>query len=196
MVEFKIKGKRKKKVIVKEQLFEKHESVQVVKRELVEKFENGKVVVEKNELIIPLIHENWTAAASIMKDIKGNRVKDEIVIPAMKNENLFQQKVNDKPILMMNKVPMKEGEEDVFKVDVELRPSELNVNSQVYQDVPVEDFGAAMLRGMGWKGDSGLEEKKPEEKIQPRAIRLGLGATSHTLHDKRRKKKRKKKDAK
>ena len=44
---------------------------------------------------------------------------------------------------------------------------------QAYEQTPVEDFGAALLRGMGWNGTA--EEK--EDESMPRPHRLGLGAT-------------------
>lgn len=42
-----------------------------------------------------------------------------------------------------------------------------------YESVPVEEFGAAMLRGMGWKG----EESTKDDLTRPkRTLYLGLGA--------------------
>jgi len=43
-----------------------------------------------------------------------------------------------------------------------------------YEAVPVEEFGAALLRGMGWKGDVKAREKKRETKRRQNL--LGLGA--------------------
>lgn len=53
-----------------------------------------------------------------------------------------------------------------------------------YAAMPVEEFGAAMLRGMGWKGEDKSSEKKSEKKkanggsVQPRRrpALLGIGA--------------------
>jgi hypothetical protein len=52
--------------------------------------------------------------------------------------------------------------------------------------VPLDDFGAAMLRGMGWKGHGdaiGLTNKRYVEpvEVKPREGRLGLGATEATI---------------
>ena len=60
-----------------------------------------------------------------------------------------------------------------FKADINTRPDDMNVRSDAYKSVRIADFGAAMLRGMGWDGQ--MEEKKEEEKIIPRDNRLGLG---------------------
>jgi len=43
-----------------------------------------------------------------------------------------------------------------------------------YEAVPVEEFGAALLRGMGWNGDAKAREKKKETKRRQNL--LGLGA--------------------
>jgi hypothetical protein len=70
-----------------------------------------------------------------------------------------------------------EGER--FKVDLALRPDDMNIRSDRYRDTPVEEFGAAMLRGMGWAGPSKEDEeysKSLNEKILSREHRLGLGA--------------------
>lgn len=42
-----------------------------------------------------------------------------------------------------------EDENDKFRHDLSLRPDECTLED--YERVPIEDFGAAMLRGMGWK---------------------------------------------
>ncbi|KAJ2720789.1 DNA primase large subunit Spp2 [Coemansia sp. Benny D115] len=50
-----------------------------------------------------------------------------------------------------------------------------DVDDAAYERVPVEDFGAAMLRGMGWKGDDDKNSKDAAE-FKPRPSLLGLGA--------------------
>lgn len=65
-----------------------------------------------------------------------------------------------------------------FKQDVESRPDMASMDD--YERIPVESFGAAMLRGMGWKGDDegegGKEKKKPVIPVAQRTLYLGLGA--------------------
>jgi len=61
--------------------------------------------------------------------------------------------------------------------DLEQLPDQANEES--YEQVPVSQFGAALLRGMGWKDDdddnNNTNGKKPGEAM-PRPHRLGLGA--------------------
>lgn len=50
-------------------------------------------------------------------------------------------------LVMQNKVP--EGYETDEKMDVSLRPDESKLED--YDRIPVEKFGVAILKGMGWK---------------------------------------------
>jgi G patch domain/KOW motif-containing protein len=86
----------------------------------------------------------------------------------------------DGPLLLRNRP---QGLADVkderlrFHKDVEQRPE---LDDAQYRQVRIEDFGAAMLRGMGWKDDAPTRE---DGKAAPRAFvtearpaQLGLGA--------------------
>ena len=73
---------------------------------------------------------------------------------------------------------LQEKELQAFREDVQDLPEQASLDD--YESMPIEDFGAAMLRGMGW------EEGKPVGRnskglvaaveFVPRAGRLGLGA--------------------
>jgi hypothetical protein len=90
--------------------------------------------------------------------------------------------VGDIPLLMKNRIPGMESagnDEERFRVDVNVRPAEPGEDE--YERVPVEAFGAALLRGMGWKkgeaiGGTNKGLIEPVEFV-PRAKGLGLGAT-------------------
>ena len=70
---------------------------------------------------------------------------------------------------------------------------DMNVESD-YTNVSISDFGAAMLRGMGWTGSTTSSSKKEkDDDIKSRPARLGLGATplimtSTTKNTKKKKK--------
>ncbi|KAH3682335.1 hypothetical protein WICPIJ_006707 [Wickerhamomyces pijperi] len=53
-------------------------------------------------------------------------------------------------------------------------------NANDYNEIPIESFGAAMLRGMGWDGEqsdeSDTESKNKEKELPKRSQFLGLGA--------------------
>jgi len=65
-----------------------------------------------------------------------------------------------------------------YKNQLESLPSELPLD-EYKNRVPIADFGAALLRGMGWKEDDEVKKSNKEESepIMPRPHRLGLGAT-------------------
>lgn len=75
-------------------------------------------------------------------------------------------------------------EEKAFVQDISTRPDAPALDA--YKRVPVEEFGAALLRGMGWKGDSSNKDKETEKEredassglVQKRPAFLGLGAKS------------------
>jgi hypothetical protein len=95
-----------------------------------------------------------TADEEAMDALLGRTKKSELVVPAL-------------------------TEEDVFDNDVKEAPDMATLED--YNRVPVEQFGAAMLRGMGWKdGDGiGLNKGKEQEKSkipERRPALLGIGA--------------------
>ncbi|KAH8549313.1 DExH-box splicing factor binding site-domain-containing protein [Umbelopsis sp. PMI_123] len=78
------------------------------------------------------------------------------------------------------------SELDVFRHDVQNRPEETTLEE--YDEVPVEQFGAALLRGMGWKegqslggGKAGASEPLAAKNFVRRDALLGLGAKPEDL---------------
>lgn len=73
----------------------------------------------------------------------------------------------------------RQDDKEKYLIDVSLRPEETSMDG--YEATPISDFGAACLRGMGWKeGEAiGGTNKGLAEPIVavPRLQRLGLGAT-------------------
>lgn len=161
--------------------------------------------LEPDELVIPLIMTNrWhfpkdgprkdrkllqktdavVNGANADKDKGANANQDldleqqavrEILNDA--RENGDKETILNIPLLVQNRIP--EGFETDESLDVALRPPEPTLDD--YERIPVEEFGLAMLRGMGWKKGEGIglrnkalvEMKEPE--LRPRG--LGLGAT-------------------
>lgn len=69
-----------------------------------------------------------------------------------------------------------------YHKDIDALPSALEETAEEYQLVPIAEFGAALLRGMGWRDDttssanSQQHSMSKNEDIMPRPHRLGLGA--------------------
>lgn len=70
-----------------------------------------------------------------------------------------------------------ESEEDKFRRDLSSQADDMDFKSSAYRAVPVEQFGLAALRGMGWDGDA-PQRQGPQEPMVAREQRLGLGATA------------------
>ncbi len=71
------------------------------------------------------------------------------------------------------------SESDALKYqrDMKHRAEDVSVDSKAYVNIPISEFGAAMLRGMGWKSKDSNDDKKKDKEFNPRPHRLGLGAT-------------------
>ena len=81
------------------------------------------------------------------------------------------------PLLLANVAPELLGlkdDESRFRMDMSLRSDDMDVKSESYKQIPIMEFGAAMLRGMGWDGV--LQDTDKVTDIKAREIRLGLGA--------------------
>jgi hypothetical protein len=145
------------------------------------------------------------AAAEILAETQTGKTEKpaDLVIPAreQKRAELFQDAARrpqdgqkQRPILQQNAVPGLDELQDVtdkYRRDVSLRPEAPDVHSEVYDAVPVEAFGAALLRGMGWTGD--VDPDDVGAAPQPRHKLLGLGATKRPEIPGQDKKKRRKK---
>ncbi|KAM4695870.1 G-patch domain and KOW motifs-containing protein [Rhinophrynus dorsalis] len=152
---------------------------------------------ESKPLVIPLIHKNrWSISNKTQEKAEdgGPKTEEDAVLSQAVQELIEESRraqENDSgqdetvsiPLLMQNRVP--DGYEDGDKVDVGLRPD--SAEAADYEVVPVEQYGMAMLRGMGWKEGEGIgrtfkQDVKPlEQKLRPKG--LGLGADRSALKD-------------
>lgn len=90
------------------------------------------------------------------------------------NEVKGTQSIPKKAINKEVQLPV--GEESALTIPISAGDIEdAEVEDTEYDDVPVEQFGAALLRGMGWKGDKQKPKTTSVETRQKSAI-LGIGA--------------------
>nr|XP_056720426.1 G-patch domain and KOW motifs-containing protein [Euleptes europaea] len=151
---------------------------------------------QPKELVIPLIQKNqWKKPAdpAPLQDLKGSdgveaQAVRELIEESKKSQEQWESgsKVDPAfaiPLLMQNRVP--DGYEDGEKVDVSLRPE--SSTEADYEEVPVDAYGIAMLKGMGWKAGEGIgrtfkqDVKPPENRLRPKG--LGLGADRSAAQD-------------
>jgi len=109
-----------------------------------------------------------------------------------RNERTFEDSGKILPIILQNQIEGIEhiiDEEARFKYDVQSRPDE--ADEEAYEQVPIAEFGTAMLRGMGWEAGKpiGLNNRGLVEPIEfvARQGRLGLGATPEMIETKKKK---------
>ncbi|KAL9634066.1 MAG: hypothetical protein Q9164_004311 [Protoblastenia rupestris] len=113
-----------------------------------------------------------TAEEEALEALLGTEKKSTLVLPA--------QDSSDENATMNSHPEAEEymNEDDRFKADVAARPDSADLDA--YAAVPVEDFGAALLRGMGWKeGDAVGKVKNAVGKarvVERRPALLGIGA--------------------
>ena len=152
---------------------------------------------EAKELVIPMVKVNKWAQPAAKSDVEQSDVElteDQKAVQAIfakaerheQGERDTAEDIGDIPLLMQNRAPGTEGMEDdelKFKTDVALRPEACTAED--YEKTPIEQFGSAMLRGMGWvEGEAiGGINKGLAEPIEfvPRPRGLGLGATRNLL---------------
>ena len=109
--------------------------------------------------------------------------EDEAALQALLSSGNGERKTNAVIIQAENARPQGTDEADDFKSDVASRPDIPTLED--YAAMPVEEFGLAMLRGMGQKrratgelvnyGSSNGEKKSPKI-LEPRQGYLGIGA--------------------
>jgi hypothetical protein len=72
------------------------------------------------------------------------------------------------------------NDDERFVADMVSRAEDFTVKSDVYEAIPIDKFGAAMLRGMGWTGpvvDKNKSKKDDDFLSNVRPARMGLGAS-------------------
>ncbi|KAF5907300.1 G patch domain and KOW motifs-containing protein, partial [Clarias magur] len=162
--------------------------------------QSTKPVEKPKELIIPLIQKNRWKRNEEVKQEDGKEApsgqQDSVESQAIKELIQESKKQQEEwksgpqcdpnlsiPLLMQNQVP--EGFEDGEHIKVDLRPE--SSTEADYEQVPVEAYGFAMLKGMGWKQGEGIGNKfkqdvKPiEHQLRPKG--LGLGADRSAIKD-------------
>jgi hypothetical protein len=122
--------------------------------------------------------EEVAAPAEPMEDVKDN-LTEEQRLEKKAIDALVNGKSGDDDLV----IPL-HNEEESFLNDVRNAPDAPTLDA--YEATPIEGFGAALLRGMGWKdgdaiGKNGKPTKPPEVKRRPAL--LGIGAKESAAED-------------
>jgi len=149
-----------------------------------------RVKITPNEPVVIKVEDNKQENGNQEKTLDEMAV--EMIISEAKNKPAFVETDKILPIILQNQIEGIENiqdEEERFKYDVQSRPDE--ADEEAYEQVPIEEFGKAMLRGMGWETGKpiGLNNRGLVEPIEfvARQGRLGLGATPESIEVKKKK---------
>ncbi|KAK8801512.1 hypothetical protein WA171_004652 [Blastocystis sp. BT1] len=134
--------------------------------------------------ITPVDEARMSLLKGLMEDVETQK-EQNLVIPL--NPDQKQEKSKHIPMIMQNRMPGYEtmDKEEYFQKELEVLPEACDVRGDSYQRIRIEDFGKAILRGMGWDGKENVDSSVYE--IKPRPDRLGLGAMPLVMDKQRRK---------
>jgi len=118
---------------------------------------------------------------------------EQVINDAINADKPIEGEIRTVPLTVQNQVEGLEDitdEEERFKHDLASRPDE--ANEEAYEEMPIDEFGTAMLRGMGWTPGTaiGLSNKgliEPIEFVKRPGYRLGLGAQPKDIPVKKKK---------
>ncbi|ODQ81600.1 hypothetical protein BABINDRAFT_159872 [Babjeviella inositovora NRRL Y-12698] len=119
----------------------------------------------------------FTTETNISKDAPET---DEVINTPLTAEEQARAELLANPSTMSTSekltIPLEGFDEDLYKRDIVKRPGATTQDE--YEAVPVEDFGAALLRGMGWKGNKTKKAslQNGSSAVKKRPAWLGIGA--------------------
>jgi len=136
------------------------------------RIDNGIAAEEpKKLLIIPLSESSKNNESNI----------DEIADDSVEKSSKVSTSSKKRPLLLANVSESflnAKTEEERYKIGVESCADDVHIHSDVYNAVPIEEFGAALLRGMGWDGKL---DGKDRRSVASQGNRMGLGVAPPIL---------------
>ncbi|KTW32157.1 uncharacterized protein T551_00839 [Pneumocystis jirovecii RU7] len=117
--------------------------------------------------------EDERAIEALLADVEGKKTDSNLILPmTVSNTNW---KTNTRRLT----------EDELYRIDILSLPDPSTLED--YENVPVEEFGNALLRGMGWKEGEGIGKNKHVNTKPIKAVRraqfLGIGAKEYDAHE-------------
>lgn len=143
------------------------------------------ITVEAKDMDGDLLMAEATTAKNVpQEEAPFTKTVDEEALDALLGQGLKSSTLilpvlaaNDEEAMMQNR-RSGANEDDSFRSDVASRPDSASLDE--YAAVPIEEFGAALLRGMGWKEGDAVGRRKHQNVtarvIERRPALLGIGA--------------------
>lgn len=125
-----------------------------------------------NKKNAPLVIKQAVLSTSLKRNLPNQYSKEEL-------EMKIEEEKKSKLLYGITKFEkletgQKSKLEDLFQQSIDDAPSE--DSDEEYAKVPVEQFGAAMLRGMGWKENTASSKSQPSLENRKKSQLLGIGA--------------------
>jgi len=162
-------------------------------RETLEEVVEGKVGKEEETLVIPALQNTFggrqLAQPMIDEAQPQAAVAKEPAAPVAKPVPQLTEDEEAAAALMEEASGIQLNDDERYRSDVATRADQ--AGHDAYERMPIESFGKAMLRGMGWQEGVGLNGKGLVEPVEyvPRPQLLGLAATPQNEDPKASKKK-------
>ena len=125
------------------------------------------LMAQVEDVIVENKRKIMTADEEALEALLEGKKKSDLVLLAIRNGDEAEARSTSRPT-----------EVDAFKSDIASRPESASIED--YTAVPIEEFGAALLRGMGWK-EGDVVGKRKDQTSKPRVVErrpalLGIGA--------------------
>ncbi|QSL65281.1 hypothetical protein MERGE_002590 [Pneumocystis wakefieldiae] len=105
---------------------------------------------------------------AIIADVEGQKTESNLILPMTSNTDWRRN-------------TLRLTEDELYKRDIMNLPDPATLED--YENIPVEEFGNALLRGMGWKEGEGIGKNKQEAEVPNKMVRrtqfLGIGAKEY-----------------
>ncbi|KAK9467814.1 DExH-box splicing factor binding site-domain-containing protein [Lipomyces arxii] len=121
--------------------------------------EHASVVTEPSDAVVAVTETDAVVvdtAVEALQDGKHKQTAEERALGQLISEFTEDPEKKSDLVLQLahSSSTFAPSEEEAYKADVESRPDEPTLED--YEHVPVEEFGLALLRGMGWKEGEGI----------------------------------------
>ncbi|KAG4305097.1 hypothetical protein PORY_001267 [Pneumocystis oryctolagi] len=118
-------------------------------------------------------NEDERAIKALLNDLEGKKSDSNLVLPMITSNTDW--KTNARRLT----------EDEIYRIDILSLPDPSTLED--YENVPVEEFGNALLRGMGWKEGESIGKDKNKDikpiKVVRRAQFLGIGAKEYDAQE-------------
>jgi hypothetical protein len=135
---------------------------------------------------VPIEHEPPVITVAQPQESEDQRAIRALLADAEGDDGPEGPTVDVIPMASRSSTRRAPTEDDAFKQDVDELPEEATL--EAYERIPVSQFGAAMLRGMGWKPGEPASRDKKRGIVEPwlppsRPALLGIGAKEREVFD-------------